>query len=383
MQPLLLALFGGAFALGQLGAVTLAPGIRISFLDIATVLILAYCAFNQRGKRLLPALWPPIIAFAGVGLVSVFINMGEISPVQQGAGLLYLVRFLAYAGLYWAAATSTVPKKSWFKTLYWAGLAVAVLGFVQYAWYPNLRNLYYLGWDPHFQRLFSTILDPNFTGLLLVLTGLLGFGLRMPIAAQLMVGIALLLTYSRSSFIALVAAGIVLALRASRLRAWIAGLFLVFFLFLLVLPRSGEGRNLLRTASGLARIENFQEGMRLFGKSPLIGYGLNTLRSIRETPREDSRADAGFDMSIVFVLVTTGSIGLGAFIWMIGRLLVQARGDMYLSASLAAVFVHSLFVNSLFYPWVMAFVWIWVGTTPGEHAVQPSSGSRRRPRQRS
>lgn len=376
MQGLFLGLFGVSFALGQLAAVTIAPGVRISALDVATGMLLLYCAFHQKGKRLIPPLWLPIVAFVLIGLVSVFLNRAGVSLWGQGAGLLYLVRYLVYAGLYWAAATSTIKKESWLTTLYTAGIAMALLGFVQFAWYPNLRNLYYLGWDPHYQRLFSTLLDPNFTGIILVCTLLLGMARRVGPVAQIAGFTALMFTYSRSSYIALIAAGIVVAATSKPLRKILGFSAALFLALLILLPKTGEGRNLLREASVSARVENARLGLQLFFRSPIFGFGFNTLRYVSPvTGLVPSHAAAGFDASVIFIIATTGIAGLGVYIWLMVRLIVFSRKEVFLLAALAAIFVHSAFVNSLFYPWVLAVLWIWAGTIRASHAAQPSFDS--------
>ncbi len=105
--------------------------------------------------------------------------------------------------------------KLWLKGLYAVGVGLGLIGLIQFFMYPDLRNLMYLGWDPHYYRLFSTLLDPNYMGLLLVFTLLMGFGIFTKkhsvwiIAGQLVTFVALLLTYSRSSFLALGAAIVV------------------------------------------------------------------------------------------------------------------------------------------------------------------------------
>jgi O-antigen ligase len=380
MQTLLLIFWGLAFTLGQLGGVTIFTGVRLYLLDIATAVLLIYGAHNQREKkRLIPDLWAPILVFALVGGASVLINEGGVSQFSQAAGLLYLVRWLFYAALYWAAFSSKIAKEAWLRVLYWSGLAIAALGLVQYAWYPNLRNLYYLGWDPHFQRLFSTILDPNFAGLIFVLTLLIGLRLRASIWGQLLLVGSLLLTYSRSSYLALLVAGIVIALYDKRLRKPLGVALAVFMGLLVLLPKTGEGRNLLRQASVGARVENFQEGIALFGSSPIFGYGFNTLRYVPRLPTETrlaadesipSLSAAGFDMSAVFILATTGIVGLAVYLWLLVKMFMAGKSDMYFIAGLAAVLTHSVFVNSLFYPWVMAVLWIWLGLTRASRAAR-------------
>ena len=100
------------------------------------------------------------------------------------------------------------------KKLMVSGAIFIVFGYIQYLFYSNLRNLYYLGWDDHLYRLFSTFLDPNFAGIFLVLILLLTvqyFFLERKTKIKIVIAmfsvlalIALYLTYSRSAFISMV-----------------------------------------------------------------------------------------------------------------------------------------------------------------------------------
>lgn len=396
MSAILLTLFVAGFALGQLGGATLFLNARIYALDAAVGALLLYCAIRLKDKpQSIPSLWLPILGFAAIGGLSVILNRGAFPQFAQAVGLLYLVRWLFYAALYWAAETSVLPTKSLLRTLYAGGVVVALLGLVQFAWYPNLRNLYYLGWDPHLERLFSTLLDPNFTGIVLVLALAVGMSLwqefknkrTVLIIGQVLLFVSLLLTYSRSSYLALVAVGIVVALFSVRLRKSLGILAFIFFLFLILLPKTGEGQNLLREASVKARMENLRQGVTLFAGSPIVGYGFNTLRYLPQAQRVEgirtagdesipSRSAAGFDMSVVFIAATTGIVGVALYLWLLVRMAIIGRKNMYFLAALSAVFVHSLFVNTFFYPWVMAFVWIWTGVVEREGTTRAARAAR-------
>jgi O-antigen ligase len=372
---------------GQITALQVSPGVRITLLDAGVALVLLYAATKQGKKRFIPTLWAPILGFVGISLLSLALTWGRVPLYVVGGGLLYIIRWIMYAALYWVAASSVFSASTLLGTLMASATGVAILGFVQYWLYPNLRNLYYLGWDPHFQRLFSTLLDPNFVGIVLVLALVVGMSLWkqhkkntwLLVLSLLSLFVALLFTYSRSSYVSLVAAGLVIAVSSVPLRRLLGALAMIFVLFLIFLPKTGEGQNLLREASAKARIENIQKGLSLISKSPIFGYGFNILRYIPEATSVPeavsasgesipSRAVAGFDMSLVFVTATTGVLGLSVYLWLLVRMVLLGRKNVFFVAALAAIFVHSLFVNSLFYPWVMAFVWIWTGVVEREAA---------------
>ena len=384
MEILLTCLFGG-FLLGQLGGITLWPGVTIYVHDIILVIfLLASTIFIFRRKKFVkPSLFTPIAAFVAVGAVSLLVNLFRFSVPQIGEASLYLFRFAAYACLYVVLVADGRLSSIFLLTrLFWFGVGITLAGFVQYIWYPELRNLSYLGWDPHYLRLFSTFFDPNFAGILIVCTFLLGMYLwqkkRSPLiaAAEAVNLIALYLTFSRSSYLAFVLAIFAYILFRKQWRILI--LLAVFVLAVIFIPKPGGHTLLLtREASTLARIGNWKESMGIIAKAPLFGNGFNTLRFVYEKSHPEitsgpiSKAAAGLDSSILFILATTGIVGLAAYTWILMSVVrlfwnhkrpVQARGIMI--AILVALLTHSLFTNSLFYPWVM--LWFWIFMAAGE-----------------
>jgi O-antigen ligase len=118
--------------------------------------------------------------------------------------------------------------------------------------------------------------------------------------------------------------------------------------------------------------------IELVKQKPIFGYGFNLLRSIQESgvvggDTQRSHAGAGVDNSFLFVLVTTGIIGGTAWIYLLvsmgkmGIYLMRNKRNEMLGEvhilSLSAICIHSLFVNSLFYPWIMIWMWILAGIT--------------------
>lgn len=378
----LVFLFFATLIAGQLGGVSVAPGVTVYAHD-ALVAIIVTVFFVGKLMRRKPVVWgllgPPIGAFIAVGLLSLLVNVGAFTSADLAQGSLYLVRWIVYALLYFVVLGSPLAGSLWLWELYLAGVGVAILGLVQYVWYPYLRNVYYLGWDPHLGRVFSTFLDPNFVGLFLLLTLFLGIALWkkyrrfrvLLIIGEGMSTVALLLTFSRSSYLAL-AISILLFIVISKL--WRVGLVFLFLFFLLVffLPKSGEGQRLDRIVSTFARVGNWQRSLALFSEAPIFGHGFNTLRAIqtqRGWVQEGdivSRAAGGVDNSILFLGITTGVIGIFAYGWLLLQMIrlglaIQNKdpllGAIYVS-SLVAVFVHSQFNNSLFYPWILVWMWI-------------------------
>lgn len=387
---LILILFGLGYIAGQMVSLPLFAGARISLLDICVVVLLVYAAVRSSKKRFIPALWMPVMGFFGIALLSLLGTLTSLPLYAVGGGGLYILRWMLYAALYWVAAGNLFAPKVWMGTLIVSGVITACLGLVQYAWYPDLRNLAYLGWDPHYERLFGTLLDPNFIGIVLTVTALSLLGweergklLWMKLSGIIVTLAALVLTYSRSSLVAL-AVGLSVwgILTGRRLAAGIVISLVVAVLFLL--PNGGEGSNLLRTVSSYARLGSAERALALIGEKPFLGHGFNILRFVSierswiDESSVPSRSGGGLDTSILFVGATTGIAGMLVFGYLIVSLLrlgarayankkLRFAGATYISVMLAMV-VHSLFINSLFYPWVL--VWIWVGTGVMEQQVR-------------
>ena len=281
-------------------------------------------------------LFRPVIWFGLAGLASLI-----FSGFQPGGG--YLARFLTYSLLISLAV----------KPLYliWFSSLIAGFGLLQYWLVPDTRWLLSLNWDEHYYRLLSTLFDPNFTGIILVLGLVLIYFYRQK--SGWLYGLhlaALLLTYSRSSYLALLAVAFYLALIKKKLKLI---LFIILFLFsLLLLPRpGGEGVKLERLFSIEQRFDSYREGISLWQKSPLFGLGFNTLRYYRQD--SVSHAAAGVDSSLIFILATTGVVGLLTYLNLLKALWWKS---LPIRVSLVALLVHSLFVNSLFY----SFTLIWL-----------------------
>lgn len=326
--------------------------------ELVLVAILIHALFVHRIRLFSHALSRPVALIGGAMAISLVANAGNFSANQLFVSALYGLRWLLYAGLFFVVSKSKY-QRLWVNGLFWAGVIFAVLGFLQFSLYPNLRNLEYLEWDPHYYRMFSTLLDPNFLGLILVITFFLGMMSKRHPALQLLLLLAIYLTYSRSTYLAL---GMGLVAQRKFEKYTLAGIG--FFLLLLVfLPRlGGDILRLDRAASTQARIINWQEGADLFRKSPVFGWGFNTLRFVAMAD-PTSHAAGGVDNSFLFVLVTTGVIGALAF----GNLFVRlfTIGGPTFTPILTSIFIHSLFINSLFYPWVMVYLWVFAGSIGG------------------
>jgi len=374
------------FPFGQLSRISLnllGPEVNLYMTDVVLLLLLITWGIWRFGlkkrKYQLPPLALPIFLFSAISLLSLGLASPLLSNREVMVAGLYLVRWLVYAGLYFVVFD---VKNRFFKTrdllnfLVILGVAIAFFGFVQYFLWPNLKPLETLNWDPHYYRLVSTFLDPGFAGLILVLALVILINLlfekkrnRWLILAGAIVYIALVLTHSRSSYLAFLAGiGIISWLRKNAKLFVIALVILLLSLAILPQPK-GEGGKLARTYTVSYRFKNWQQAITITKDSPLLGVGFNAYRYaqrdygfLEEEKWQESHAGAGVDSSLLFVLATTGILGLASYLWYLanaGALAFWQRkkiiGVVCLS-SLGAIVAHSFFLNSLFYPWIMGWL---------------------------
>lgn len=361
---------------------------HVTLLDIAVLLLIlsSLITGNVRSfdlKNYLSIFGP----FLLVVLISLILAALQLTFEEILYSGLYLARFILYSSLILMPNLYPSIKKMLIPSLFIAGVSLATIGLLQYFFYPNLRNLAYLGWDPHEFRVFGTLLDPNFMAIILLLTLIMGIYLtrfykqfrQLIVIGLLITTCSFLLTYSRGGYVAFVSVATAWLLLKRKFQ-WLGLLILSFVIVLLILPKpGGEGVDLLRTMSITSRIENSQEAIALFLKNPVFGVGFNTLPFTRLTSPQTSNPGfpkhsvSGFHNSYLFILATTGFIGFVAFLFIWKNLFKILKiasktgfGEVVnkyglLLFSLLAIGIHSFFDNSLFYPSVMMWLWLLVG----------------------
>jgi O-antigen ligase len=382
------------FPIAEVGRVQFANGVAVSVNDIfLSILIIAWLGFHLYKKRKIDKsyLFKPLGLFSLIALISLALNFLNLKFDAWLISFSYLLRWVAYSSLYFIVKEFDTKFK--FKTSYVllvSGFFVVLIGFVQYFLYPNLKNLYYLGWDEHLYRLFSSFLDPNFAGsffaiyFLFAISFISGFLKKRNWVRFLMVGAAALLalcalylTYSRSALIML-AVSVVVYLYLINKKKFILLILLLVFSLIFVLPKSfqTEGTNFLRAASSEARVQTAKEALTIIQKNPIYGVGFNTYRfaqnrlGLNGPNWEVSHGAAGTDNSFLFVLATTGIVGLAAFLWLIYKMfrlgitnLKKNKYSIVLLSVIAGLIFNSLFVNSFFYVLILEWVWILSGLT--------------------
>lgn len=321
----------------------------------------------------------------GAFCLSLFVSSFFVPLSVVEIGALYIVRFVAYTCLFFIVRDQKVWIKKHIRLwLFWGGLLLVGLGFLQFFLYPSLRNLIYAGWDEHFYRMFSTFLDPNFFGVFLVCFFLFVVTLTLSakkisrvwyLACLSLVFVAILLTYSRTALVALVVGLSVLLLKRISKRAmliFLSGGMVVAVVVILLIGRKAEGNDFFRATSSSARIGDAKNAMSIYVEHPLLGVGFNTYRYaqykygfMKGSPTQEDHGASGADTSLLFVLATSGIIGFGCFLYFLYTFFCLVQKDttrLALSVG-CSLLIGSLFVNALFYPSILVFVWILLGVT--------------------
>ncbi len=232
-------------------------------------------------------------------------------------------------------------------------IANVFFGLIQYFIWPDFTYFNINDWDPHLYRLVSTYFDPTFTGLIyLFLIIKLYLDRDIPYRKILLFisYLAMVLTYSRSTYLSFLIAFCFISINQKKIKIFLSSLIIILITIILLPRLPGEGTKLERTSSIFAKIENYQKGLALFTKSPLIGHGYNTLPFIRNT-NPGPHAISGFDGSLLTILTTTGLFGFCFFAF--GIKMFYQQSSLLKKTLLISIFIHSLFANSFLYPWVL------------------------------
>ncbi|OGH06041.1 MAG: hypothetical protein A2W22_03905 [Candidatus Levybacteria bacterium RBG_16_35_11] len=387
------------FPIGELLGFTFIKSANLSLLDVFTFIIFLFWLITSKKKGIKNSLSLPIAIFIGILFLSFIINMSGIPLNLLTVAFLYIVRWLLYLSVFFVLINSSKRVKNlvpYFMS--GGGLIVVIIGYFQYFLFPSLQSLYKYGWDEHLYRLFSSFLDPNFCGIIISLVFILNFYFlrffkkgRFKIVfftLQFLIFVALLLTYSRSALITLIVSIITFLILEKRMKiaiVFIAGCIISVFLLSSANPilelkfartYKTEGTNFLRTTSVQARVRSIKDGLTLFSKYPVFGVGFNNLRyaqyksGIIGGPNwETTHAGGGTDNSFLFVAETTGIVGLGAYLFLLysifRNLLKKRKGKLAVIAisSLSGVIVGTFFINGLFYPFIMLWLWSLIGIT--------------------
>lgn len=332
-------------------------GISFPLIDIAILTLSITNITHQISSKSLKVKNKPFFYFLIFSWITFFINL-LITSNFSASSFFYLIRLNLLISLFIFPINHNLKSKRYFKFLKLVFLANILFGIIQYIFWPDFTYFKSLNWDPHLYRLVGTFFDPTFTAQIF-----LSFLIFLFISANFKITplitltyLGLSLTYSRSTLLAFLVALFFISKKIKSKKTLIFSL-LIFTSTILLLPRMpGEGTKLERTSSIQAKIDNYREAIRLVPKSPIIGIGYNNISSYRTINNPNSHANAAFDSSLLNILITTGIIGLSLF--MLGLRQYFTKSGLTHQSILLALIFHSLFANSLLYPWSLLLLFL-------------------------
>lgn len=343
--------------------------LNLVVIDIIALILLFLFIFSRKNlKNILKTDYGLLLVL----LFSFIVNIPYWGIKSSIPGFFYLIRLISYFAMFYFVKNifkSKKDKKFILNALIGVTFFSAVFGWIQYFVYPDLRPLQYLDWDDHLFRLVGSFLDPGFTGLFFTFGFLLSFNEyfkkrdKKYLIISLFLAISTAFTYSRASILALMLGFSVILILNKRIKVMILTV-IAFVLLLVLLPRpGGMGVRLERLYSIFLRIRNYEETIHIFNKRPVFGVGYNNLcvSRLKFLPHAETGAHScsGSDSSLLLILATTGVVGALSFLGYIYRFvkgIIVSKHNIAILSILTSLFIHSLFVNSLFYTFTMGFL---------------------------
>lgn len=364
-----------AIITGQLIKIPVGINSGVTILDVVVALLCLIGLFKIKLSRiLLPPHLSILLLFILIAVISLILTPLRLNLFEYLISFFYTVRLFLYtllALLIYSGAFSNY-KKNIDLVFIFSGIGLAILGILQFIFIPDLLFLTKFGWDPHYFRTVSTFFDPNFAGAFFTLTLILLFQ-NMAMAKKwniiffIIIYLALLTTFSRSSYLMFLISSIIFSLLKKSKMLFLLTIFLFLILMLgfrIYSQAVAKPRNIDRTESASFRLSTWQQGFILFQKSPILGIGYNAYRyGLKEFKLGDknflqSHGSSGNDSSLLFIASTTGIIGLLSFLYFLFSLVRTNYSNnryIFLSA-ISGLIIHSFFANTLFYPPILLWV---------------------------
>lgn len=376
MITLMISILALAIAAGQLIKISLGANGGITLLDVVVALFCSLGIIKLRFKLKKPPqqIFAALI-FAAAAAVSLMLTSLNLKITDYLVSFSYTLRFLLYVFFAWLLYSGAFGnlRKNIDRALILSGIVIAILGLLQFIFYPNLDFLAVLGWDPHYFRTASTFFDPNFVGAFFVLTLILiSQSLKQDkkwgLIFFIIIYVALLTTFSRSSYLMFLISGLILSFFKRSKLVFISTVILFAILMLgfrTYTQAVAKPKHIDRSQSASFRLNTWQQGLILFQKAPILGVGYNAYRyGLRQYNLGDnqflqSHGSSSNDSSLLSVLSTTGFIGFAAYLYFLFKIFKNAgEKNLSLRAGLIGLIIHSFFANSLFYPPILAWILI-------------------------
>jgi len=394
-----LALLIFSLVLGQITRIPI-PGTESFFLAsdvIIPAMIMVWLAEKFVKRKFILRKTPldlSLALFLGLALISLIWASRELAFSEILTAGFYWLRFLLYSFVFYLVldlVKSANKIKKYLIWLFFGACLLAILGFLQYIFVPDFAFMAVkANWDPHINRLLSTWFDPNLIGgfFAFILSFVLSFFLYsekrktkiLLAATALILFTALILTYSRSAFLALLVSLFALGVLKSKKL-----LFIGLVALIILVAASDRLQTRLAGATRIDvtaghRLASWANTWEISRDHLLLGVGFNAFKYAQvdygAIGPEASHSDFGSDSSFLTILATTGVFGLAIYLWLICavfKISLQAfrESNNYLAnalglgmlAALSGLIIHSQFTNSLLYGHLMVAVWAFAGLT--------------------
>lgn len=377
-------------SLGQLQRFSLTPHLAFYWHDVAVMIFLLITTFLKRQAIIakltkiwqhshhhLPIFFTAIFIFA-ITIFSWIFHQISFVPI------LYTLRLGAYIFfVYYIFAFEILPLRQLQSALLGSLSIFLIAGFIQYFTFPDAYWLKFLGWDEHYHRLFSTLLDPNFVGIILVLPIISilvtqRFKVHNIIFLALFLT-ALLLTYSRASYLALITSFIlwfVQKLHQQKKFDWqkfwrpamiLTAVFVLALVIFSTRPSThSDSTNLLRTNSIAVRAQMaFTQLQDLRGLDSLIGRGLFVAlpsSTTRQFMTQFTIVTAAFPDNLFILLISFFGLPVTVLLlyWLVKILRFTAKKNFTIFLMLVAVLIHSQFNNTILQPFVCLYLGLFI-----------------------
>lgn len=366
----------------------------------ADIFGLIYLMFFKKSLNLSKKVFPIFFIFVIWTLATNIFSLTLFNIQQILISSFFLLRFLSYFFISQLILNVVEKDKitNWLNLIVFSAFIFILVGFIQLLTFPDLTSLTAYGWDPHQRRIVSTLLDPNFTGFIFVVTFAISTTLLLFLKKQvgklskrinfvyskknfvyLLVSlfsiIGVVLTFSRSSYLALIAPILIIGLVKSPKMLFLTTSFLLLSFFTIPQVKNRVIGAVTLDDTSQARIISWKNAVSIFKNQPLFGVGFNNYRYAQEKyqlyddPNQvELHSSSGSDSSILLVAATTGLIGLFLFLTLLGTLLTTAIKKsskepvklIFLSV-LVSLIIHSQFVNSFFFPQISVLFWFIFG----------------------
>ena len=377
------------YSLGQLGRISfLGQQINLFLYELPMFLILIWEIIRYGKKPLVDN--SPLFKSLTFLLLFLFISfplqIGHFSFLENIVSILYLLRLFLYLAffIYLRFHLKKGEKRNtWQNALRFILISTVLISFAQYFFYPNLRNLIYLGWDPHQFRMFGVFFDTSVAGaiygflfFIILLSGKELAG-RFKWFILALLTIAIILTFSRSLYLVFIFTLGSYLVYHRKIKIFLACLLIFSALVILTPKPMGEGVNLARTFSISSRVIDYQNGLKIFKKYPLFGIGYNRIRYVKkdmgllsDVDFDVTHSGASFHSSFLVMLVTGGMVGLAFFLVLLVKLSREVpNGGIYLGF----LGLLSFFDNILLHPFILFLLFLMFSGNP---VSRPSGKSR-------